>query len=53
MGAYRQDSDNGLRAHEDHHRRANELPTGDWISVVALAAVNGIEGVIRRLHPSA
>ncbi len=53
MGASRPRTDNGLRAHEDRSRRADELPTGDWISVMALAAVNGIEDVIRRLHRNA
>ena len=49
MGTCRPRTDNGLRAHEDQHRRADELPTGDWISVMALAAVNGIEDVFRLL----
>lgn len=50
MGADQRGRDTGLRAHQDQHRRAHELPTGDWISILALATVNGIEDVIRRLH---
>ena len=50
MGTYQRGRDTGLRAHEDRHDRVNELRTGDWISILALAAVNGLEDVFRRLH---